>query len=92
MLTIEGRDLEGGGPIEPSIPVRTTDLLAEDEIEVPLPLTRALFPRAKGLLDGGAISEDFFFEKWMTSVPESEATDGGRDCKGVAVKIEESRR
>ena len=94
--TTEGRDFKGGGPmIEPSTPVRTTDLLAEpDTDELPLPLTRVLFPRARSLAGGGAISEEIFrsfFGICMASVPESESTDGGRDI-GVALKIEESRR
>ena len=93
-MPIEGRDFKVGGPIiELSIP-RTTVLLAEDGIDgVPLLLTRVLFPRAGTLADDADISrETFFFGIWMVSVPESEITDGGRDCKGVAVKNEDSRR
>lgn len=94
--TVEGRDFKGGGPIELSIPARTTDLLAEDDTdELPPPLTRVLFPRARSLADGGAISEETFrsfFGFCMASVPESESADGGRDCIGVAAKTEESRR
>ena len=75
--------------MEPSIPARITDLLVD---ELPLPLTRVLFPRARTLPDGGAISEEFFCSLLcVASVLESESTDGGRDA-GVAVKIEESRR
>lgn len=59
--TTEGRDFKGGGPIEPSIPARSTDLLVEaDTNELTPPLTRVLFPRARSLTDGGAISEEFF--------------------------------
>jgi hypothetical protein len=80
--------------IEPSTPARTTVLLAEDDTdEVPLPLTRVLFPRARILADDADISrETFFFGICMVSVPESEITDGGRSCTGVALKIEDSRR
>ena len=94
-VPIEGRDFKVGGPIiEPSIPARTTVLLAEDDIdEVPLPLTRVLFPRARTLADDADISrETFFFGICTVSVPESDITDGGRGCKGVAVKNEDSRR
>ena len=94
-VPIEGRGFKGGGPIlEPSIPARITVLLAEDDTdEVPLPLTRVLFPRARTLADDADISgETLFLEICMVSVPESEITDGGRGCTGVAVKIEESRR
>lgn len=91
MPTIEGRDFKGGGPIELSLPARTTDLLAEDDTDGILPpLIRVLFPRATSLADAGAISEDLFFGICVS--PESEITDGGRDKTGVAVKIEESRR
>jgi hypothetical protein len=92
-VPIEGRDFKGGGPIiEPSIPARTTVLLAEDD-EVPLPLTRVLFPRARTLADDADISrETFFFGICVVSVPESDITDGGRSCTGVALKIEDSRR
>ena len=90
---MEGRDFGGGGPIEPSIPARTTDLLAEDDTdEVPLPLIRVLFPRAKGLIAGGEELFRSFFAICMVSVPESDITEGGRDNEGVALKIEESRR
>jgi hypothetical protein len=94
-VLIEGRGFKIGGPIiEPSIPARTTVLLAEDVIdEVPLPLTRVLFPRARTLADDADISrEAFFFGISMASVPEPDIADGGRDCKGVAVKNEDSRR
>jgi hypothetical protein len=92
-VPIEGRGFERGGPIiEPSIPARTAVLLAEDgdTNDVPLPLTRVLFPRARTLADDADISGETFF--FGISVPESEITDGGRGCTGVAVKIEESRR
>ena len=96
MLTAEGWDFKGGGPIELSIPARATDLLAEDDTdEIPLPLARTLFARARGLTVGGAISEkEFhsFFGICMASVLESDITDGGRESTGVAVKIEELRR
>ena len=94
-MPIEGRGFKVGGPIiEPSIPERATVLLTEDDTdEVPPPLTRILFPRARTLADDAGISrEAFFFGIYMVSVPESEITDGGRGCIGVAVKIEESRR
>lgn len=93
--TIEGRGFKEGGPIiEPSISARTIVLCAEDVIdEVPLPLTRVLFPRARTLADDADISgETFLFGICIVSVPESEITDGGRGCIGVAVKIEDSRR
>lgn len=79
--------------IELSIPARMV-LLAEDGIdEDPLRLTRVLFPRAETLADDADISrEAFLLGISMVSVPESEITDGGRDCKGVAVKNEDSRR
>ena len=94
-VPIEGRGFKVGGPIiELSFPARKMVLLAEDDIDgVPLPLARVLFPRARTLADDADISrETFFFGISMVSVPESEITDGGRGCKGVAVKNEDSRR
>lgn len=91
---IDGRDLSGGGPMEPSTPAARTVLVTDEADEAPLALMRVLLPSAATLVEVNVgVSAELFFliVKPPASVPDSEITEGGREI-GVALNIDESRR
>lgn len=90
MPLIDGRDLRGGGPIDPFMEGVCDPL--------PLALARELFASANlAVIIVEGVSFEFFLsfvvllDDWPASVPDSDMAEDGRDS-GVAIKMLESLR